>query len=123
VAYPANDVFAGCASLLQRHHFCDARLALWNEPRGDADYAALRQPIRNRVSQEALGMVEATIGVVHGGQYATLKYLFAAVGLFSADIQNETQQQDVLAPTLLPALGLPEVPVSDNTVTKDSAQS
>lgn len=68
-------------------------------------------------------MVEATIGVVHGGQYATLKYLFAAVGLFSADIQNETQQQDVLAPTLLPALGLPEVPVSDNTVTKDSAQS
>jgi len=75
------------------------------------------------VSQEALGMVEATIGAVNSGQYASLKYLFAAVGLFPTDIQNGTQQPDVLAPTLLPALGLPEVAVSDNTVTKDSTQS
>jgi hypothetical protein len=42
-------------------------------------FAALRQQIRNRVSQEALGMVEATIDAVNHGQYVALKYLFEAV--------------------------------------------
>ena len=99
------------------------RLALCNDPARDADFAALRQQIRNRVGQEALGMVEATIDAVNNGQYAALKYLFEAVGLFPSDVPNETQQQDTLAPTLLRALGLPEVPVPDNAITKDSAQS
>jgi hypothetical protein len=100
----------------------NTRLALCNGPARDADFAALRQQIRNRVGQEALGMVEATIDAVNNGQYAALKYLFEAVGLFPSDVQSETQQQDTLAPTLLRALGLPEVPVPDNAITKDSAQ-
>jgi len=99
------------------------RLVLCNESGRDADFTALRQQIRNRVGQEALGMVEATIEAVNNGQYAALKYLFEAVGLFPGDIQNESQQQDLLAPTLLRALGLPEVPVSENAATKDSSRS
>jgi len=101
----------------------NARLTLCNDAARDADFAALRQQIRNRVSQEALAMVEATIDAVNNGQYAALKYLFEAVGLFPVDVQNETSRQDDLAPTLLRALGLPEVPVPDNTVTKDATQS
>jgi hypothetical protein len=97
----------------------NVRLTLCN----DADFTTLRQQIRNRVGQEALGMVEATIDAVNNGQYAALKYLFEAVGLFPADIQNEARSQDGLASALLRALGLPEVPVPDNAVTKDSVQS
>ena len=94
-----------------------------NASAGDMDFFALRQQIRNRVGQEALGMVESTINAVNNGQYAALKYLFEAVGLFPGDVQDQPQQQDVLAPTLLRALGLPEFPVTENAVTKDSAQS
>ena len=73
------------------------------------------------MGQEALNMVESTIEAVNNGQYAALKYLFEAVGLFPADIQDGTQGQDVLAPNLLRALGLPELPATEHTVTKDSA--
>jgi hypothetical protein len=99
------------------------RLALCNKSGRDADFAALRQQIKKRVGQEALGMIESTIDAVNNGQYAALKYLFEAVGLFPTDVENESQQQDGLAPTLLRALGLPGVPVSDGAVTKDSSQS
>jgi hypothetical protein len=75
------------------------------------------------VAKEALGMVESTINGVNKGQYAALKYLFEAVGLFPADILDESRHQDVLAPTLLRVLGIPEVPVSEHIVTKDSVKS
>ena len=75
------------------------------------------------MGQEALGMIESTIDAVNSGQYAALKYLFEAVGLFPGDIQEQSQQQDVLTPILLRALGLPEVPAMENRITKDSAQS
>ena len=68
-------------------------------------------------------MVESTIDGVNNGQYAALKYLFEAVGLFPAIISDASRQQDVLAPSLLRALGIPEVPVSTHSVTKDSAKS
>lgn len=99
------------------------RKAASSPPPEDIDYAALRQRIRKRVGDEALNMVEATISAVNDGQYAALKYLFEAVGLFPAEIQDEGQRQDGLAPTLLRALGLPEASVLENAVTKDSAQS
>ena len=101
----------------------NTQLTLCSDPVRDTDFTALRQQIRNRVGQEALGMVEATIDAVNNGQYAALKYLFEAVGLFPADVQNETQPPGGLASILLHALGLPEVPVLDKTVTKNSAQS
>jgi hypothetical protein len=60
---------------------------------------------------------------VNNGQYAALKYLFEMVGLFPAEMQNSGQQQDALAPTLLRALGLSEIPIPEKSVTKDSTQS
>ena len=89
----------------------------------DADFASLRQEIKNRVGQEALDMVEATIEAVNNGQYAALKYLFEAVGLFPADVQSESQPQDALASTLLHELRLAEIPDAKLAVTKDSARS
>ena len=68
-------------------------------------------------------MVEATISAVNDGQYAALKYLFEAVGLFPADVSEQTQPQDGLAATLLTRLGLTEDSAISNAVTKDSAQS
>lgn len=89
----------------------------------DMDFFVLRRQIRNRVGQEALGMIESTIDAVNNGQYAALKYLFEAVGLFPGDVSDQSQQQDVLAPALLRALGLTEFPATKNAVTKDSVQS
>lgn len=81
---------------------------------------ALRQQIRNRVGQEALHMVESAIDAVNNGQYGALKYLFEAVGLLPANIEEGDQSQDGLAPTLLQALRLPERPEMERKVTKDS---
>ncbi len=92
-------------------------------PHADIDLAALRQQIRNRVGQEALHMVESTIDAVNNGQYAALKYLFEAVGLFPADVPGQDHPRDELVPNLLQALGLPEVPNTERAVTKDSAES
>jgi hypothetical protein len=91
-------------------------------PVEDIDLALLRRQIKNRVGQEALPMVESTIDAVKNGQYAALKYLFEAVGLFPAENPEQDRQQDALAPTLLQALGLPELPNAERTVTKDSEQ-
>jgi len=69
------------------------------------------------------GIASAThIDAVNHGQYAALQYLFEALGSFPADIQNETTGCFGLQLGCA-ALGLPEVFASDNTVTKDSAQS
>ena len=68
-------------------------------------------------------MVDATISAVQDGQYAALKYLFEMVGLFPAEISEQSQSQDGLAATLLRTLGLPEVSNSDHAITKDSGQS
>jgi len=99
------------------------KLVASNNSAQDADFVALRQQIRNRISQEAMGMIESTIDDVNNGQYAALKYLFEMVGLFPAEMQNSGQQQDALAPTLLRALGLPEIPIPENGVTKNSTRS
>lgn len=85
------------------------------------DFASLRQQIRDRVGQEAMNMVNSTINTVNDGQYAALKYLFEVVGLFPADALSESSPQDTLAPTLLRALGLPDM--SPSEVTKDSGRS
>lgn len=98
------------------------QLVLCDDVAPDVDFTALRQQIRNRVGKEALVMVESTIEAVNNGQYAALKYLFEAVGLFPADLADEAQQQDGLAPTLLRALGVPDISTNENAVTKDSAQ-
>ena len=111
---------------MKKPHVSRNRLALTAEPStiaADIDFADLRQQIKNRVGQQALHMVESTIDAVNNGQYAALKYLFEAVGLFPAEVQDQAQQQNALAPTLLHALGLPGLPSTERTVTKDSAES
>ena len=90
---------------------------------GDTDLLDLRRQIRNRVGQDALNMVNATIAAVNNGQYAALKYLFEAVGLFPAESPVQVQQQDGLTTALLRAMGLPEIPDPEPAVTKDSRRS
>ena len=86
----------------------------------DIDFLELRRQIRNRVGQDALAMVNATIAAVNEGQYAALKYLFEAIGLFPADSTDTGQQADGLTPALLHALQLPDLPEPEGASTKDS---
>jgi len=101
----------------------DRKRARRRAPKGpveDADFSTLRRQIRNRVGQDAMRMVEATIAAVNAGQYGALKYLFEAVGLFPVNVQDEAPAQSGLALALLRALGLPEVPDPDPKVQKVS---
>jgi hypothetical protein len=91
-------------------------------PAGDIDFLDLRREIRNRVGRDAIKMVNATIDAVNNGQYAALKYLFEAVGLFPADSPDQGRQPDGLTPALLRGLGLPEIPDAEHGITKDSRQ-
>jgi hypothetical protein len=91
-------------------------------PRGSrqpADLAALREQITNLVRDQAVAMVETTIGEVDKGHYAAMKYLFEMIGLYPATAQEEKPGEDSLARTLLRRLGLPEEPMLENEVTKD----
>jgi hypothetical protein len=83
------------------------------------DLAVIRKQITNLVGDQALTMVEATMGQVAKGHFAAMKYLFEMIGLFPATGQEEAPAENVLAKTLLHRLGLPEDPVLDNPVTKD----
>ena len=89
-------------------------------PASEIDFLELRRQIKNRVGEEAISMVEATIEAVNNGQYAALKYLFEAVGLFPIDLQDSRQQPDGLAPALLRALKLPQPEDPAPTASMDS---
>ena len=47
-----------------------------------------------------------------------MKYLFEAIGLFPAPMQEETLPEDSLARTLLLRLGLPEEPMQESNTTQ-----
>ena len=61
-------------------------------------------------------MVQKTIDQVNEGHYAAMKYLFEAIGLFPAPMQEEMPAEDSLARTLLRRLGLPEDPMPETNV-------
>lgn len=65
-------------------------------------------------------MVEDTIEEVGKGHYLGMKYLFEMIGLYPATAEDDSPIQDSLAATLLRRLGLPETPLPEARVTKDS---
>jgi len=65
----------------------------------------IRREITTLIKSNAVNMVQKTIDQVNEGHYAAMKYLFEAIGLFPAPMQEETPAEDSLARTLLLRLG------------------
>lgn len=82
--------------------------------------AEIRRQITDLVGNGAVGMVANTIEEVGKGHYLGMKYLFEMIGLYPATAANDAPIQDSLAATLLRRLGLPEGPMPEAGVTKDS---
>jgi hypothetical protein len=87
--------------------------------RKSPDMAEIRRQITDLVGGGALEMVATTIEEVGKGHYLGMKYLFELVGLYPATSADGESASDSMAATLLRRLGLPEVPVPEQKVTKD----
>ena len=87
--------------------------------RKSPDMAEIRRQITELVGSGALEMVATTIEEVGKGHYLGMKYLFEPVGLYPATSTDGESGSDSMAVTLLRRLGLPEVPVPEQKVTKD----
>ena len=87
------------------------------------DLAEIRRHIAEIVGNGAVGMVETTIDQVGKGHYLGMKYLFEMIGLYPATSTNDAAEEDSLAAVLLRRLGLPEAPIEEPGVTKDSGAS
>ena len=96
------------------------RLPAGKKSRQTTDLAAIRQQITDLVRDQAVPMVKITISEVDKGHYSATKYLFEMIGLYPAATQEETEDEDSLARTLFRRLGLPEEPMLEVEVTKDS---
>lgn len=81
-----------------------------------ASVLEIRKEITTLIKSNAVNMVQKTIGQVNEGHYAAMKYLFEAIGLFPAPMQEESPAEDSLALTLLRRLGLPEDPTPETNV-------
>jgi hypothetical protein len=88
-----------------------------------ADLADVRRQITDLVRNGAVEMVETTIDQVGKGHYLGMKYLFEMIGLYPATSADDAPAQDSMAAILLRRLGLPEMQMSEQTVTKDSTDS
>lgn len=86
------------------------------------DLAAIRREIEERVCNRAVGMVEDTMEEAAKGHYLGMKYLFEMIGLYPAPSGDDVPVQDSLAAILLRTLGLPDAPMPEPGVTKDSAR-
>ena len=95
------------------------RVSAGKGSRTPVDLALIREQIISLVGDQAVGMVETTIGEAEKGHFAAMKYLFEMIGLYPATGQPEAPVDNVLARTLLRRLGLPEQPVLETGVTKD----
>jgi hypothetical protein len=87
--------------------------------RDPVNLADIRQQITNLVGNGALGMVETTIEEVGKGHYLGMKYLFELIGHYPGTAGEEAPVQDSMAATLLRRLGLPELSMQEQRVTKD----
>ena len=76
----------------------------------------IRKEITTLIKSNAVHMVQKTINQVNEGHYAAMKYLFEAIGLFPAPMQEETLAEESLVRTLLLRLGLPEDPMPETNV-------
>ena len=84
------------------------------------DLAEIRRQITALVGNGAVGMVEATMDEVGKGHYLGMKYLVEMIGLYPATSPDDAPVEDSLAAILLRTLGIPQVPVPESGVTKDS---
>ena len=91
--------------------------------RGAPDLAEIRRHIADLVGNGAVGMVETTIDQVGKGHYLGMKYLFEMIGLYPATSTDDVPREDSLAAILLRRLGLPDEPMPEAGVTKDSGDS
>jgi hypothetical protein len=72
------------------------------------DLAALRQTITELVAHNAVFMVQQAIDAVRDdGQYQAMKYLFEMIGLYPANLAENSEPEDSLAKILLQRLELP----------------
>jgi hypothetical protein len=85
--------------------------------------AEIRQEITVLVGNGAVKMVETTMEEVSKGHYLGMKYLFEMIGLYPATAADNTPAQDSMAAVLLRRLGLPEAPMQEQGVTKESEES
>jgi hypothetical protein len=76
----------------------------------------IRKEITTLIKSNAVHMVQKTIDQVNEGHYAAMKYLFEAIGLFPAPMQEEMPAEDSLVRRLLGRLGLPEDPMPETNV-------
>lgn len=84
------------------------------------DLAEIRRQITELVGNGAVGMVESTMEEVGKGHYLGMKYLFEMIGLYPATAADDAPIENTLAAILLRRLGLPEEPMPEPRVTKDS---
>jgi hypothetical protein len=84
------------------------------------DLAEIRRQITDLVGKGAVGMVEATMDEVGKGHSLGMKYLFEMIGLYPATSPGDAPVEDSLAAILLRTPGIPEAPVPESGVTKDS---
>jgi hypothetical protein len=84
------------------------------------DLAEIRRQIMDLVGHGALDMVESTMEEAGKGHYLGMKYLFEMIGLFPVTAAEEAPVEDSLAAILLRRLGLPETPMAESRVTKES---
>lgn len=84
------------------------------------ELAEIRRQIMDLVGNSAVGMVETTMEEVGKGHYLGMKYLFEMIGLYPATAADDAPMEDTLAAILLRRLGLPEAPMPEPRVTKDS---
>lgn len=87
------------------------------------DLAEIRRHIADIVGNGAVGMVETTIDQVGKGHYLGMKYLFEMIGLYPATSTDAATAEDSLAATLLRTLGIPDPPIPEPGITKDSQSS
>ena len=87
------------------------------------DLAEIRSEITNLVGNGAVRMVETAMEEVAKGHYLGMKYLFEMIGLYPATAAEGTHSQDSLAAVLLRRLGLPEAPMQERSVTKESEET
>jgi hypothetical protein len=81
-----------------------------NEP---ADIVQVRENINSLVAGSAEEIAKKVIAAAMGGQLASARYLFEAVGLYPATEETKAKpKEDSLAYTLLRRMGLPTEPLS-----------
>jgi hypothetical protein len=72
----------------------------------EVSFDELRPQIKAEITSNALEMVRVMIDYAKKGQYQAMKYLFEMIGLYPANADAESTQNEPLAQFLLSRLGI-----------------